>query len=151
MNHHFIRPWVFIMIGFGLGCSSRLITPRNAEKSKIEIDYVLGHSRYKYVASGGAVEAEISNYRDGKPLESKKISPEKYQDFAQRLETAIRTAPTGVVDENCRTPYQITITIDKRISTLSGCRSADTEGKIGKLLKEGEFLMFAEDPSQFKD
>lgn len=137
---------LFLFSAALMGCATpQLITPANAKKSKIEIDYVLGHSRYRYIASGGENDAEISSYRDEQQIETKKISPDKYEDFALRLEKAIRSSPVGVVDENCRTPYQIKITIEDRTSMMSGCRSADSEGQIGKLLKEGEFLFYVEE------
>lgn len=128
-------------------CTSKdIITPQNANNSRIEIDYVLGHNRYKYVAIGGAQAAKISSYHNDKELESKKISVQKYQVFADQLESAIRSSPAGVIDESCRTPYYIRITIGEDVHKTSGCRSADAEGKIGRLLKEGEFLLYSETP-----
>lgn len=129
------------------GCASgRLITDKNAMNSRIEIDYVLGHSRYKYTAIGGAETARVSSSRDEHVLEDKSIPVARYRDFAARLEKAIRSAPAGVVDESCRTPYRVRIVIEGRESTTAGCRSADAEGQIGQLLKEGEFLFYAAKP-----
>lgn len=71
-----MKPYLLILgsLLVASGCATtRLITPENAMKSRIEIDYVLGHSNYKYIALGGKEEAEISSFRDDKVLEKKSI------------------------------------------------------------------------------
>lgn len=127
-------------------CATKsLITPDNAMKSKIEINYALGRSQYKYVAIGGKDQAEVSSFKDEKLLEKKSISPEKYQAFASKLENAIHATPSSEPQENCRTPYKIDVMIAEKESTFKGCRSDDTNGQIGKLLREGEFIFYSEE------
>lgn len=133
---------------FGCATNRSLITPENLERSQVEIISALGHSQYKYVAIGSAETAEVSIYRDERVIETRVIPLEKYQDFAKRLEHALRSAPSSDVDVSCRTPYKITITIDDRQNTTSGCRSADSDGNIGQLLKEGEFIFYSAESSE---
>lgn len=140
-----IRPMIFIFVFGFLGCASKqhLITPENLRQSQIEITYMLGHSLYKYVATGGKTKAEVSSYRDNQVLEKRTIPLARYQEFSAKLEDAIRSAPHQEVDPSCRTPYKIHIIIEDKERTTSGCRNTDSEGQIGQILKEGEFLFYS--------
>ena len=133
-----------------IGCATQsvLITPDTLNNSQIEIAYVLGHTEYKYIAKGDQDSAEVSSYRADQLVEKKKITLDRHREFAAKLEEVLRSSPSNSADENCRTPYRIQITTSVRTSTTTGCRSADTEGQIGQILKEGEFIFYSTQDSE---
>lgn len=137
--------FILPMMLFLASCASRpLITEHNVNESSVEISYTLGHSHYKYLAIASDKTAEVSSLRDNKTLEKKSIPLSRYHDFATKVEAALQTLKTDKAIEDCRTPYTIRVSVGNEVQTSSGCRSADSEGKVSSLIKEGEFLFYAE-------
>ncbi|MNJ94882.1 hypothetical protein D3C87_125850 [compost metagenome] len=131
---------------FIAGCANKpMINSENLDSSQVEISYVLGHTHYKYMAVAGKHNAEVSSLRDDRVLEKKSIPLARYQDFAGKVEKMLQSSATPAPDESCRTPYKIQVTAGKKVRTGSGCRTSDVEGKVGRLIKEGEFLLYSEE------
>lgn len=120
-----------------------IVKPDTLSESRVEISYVLGHTQYSYVAIGDPNKAEVSSYRDERLLEKQTIPLVRYQEFIKKVENIFETATKEEVDENCRTPYRVFVVVKKKEHTATGCRSADSEGLLGQVLKEGEFLFYS--------
>ena len=123
---------------------SKVIEPANVQNSNVTISYNLGHSRYQFLATAKDEIAEISSWRDDKVLERKNISLEKYLKFADQVHLAIQSYKPETREEECRTPFQISLVSQKKQKTVNGCRGDAGDGQIGKVIKEGEHLFYTE-------
>lgn len=125
------------------------IDQRNLSESQVDISYMLGHSSYRYRASSKKETAEIASYRDQSLLEKRTIPMETYKSFMKKVEEALQKSnassgpPTQEELQGCRTAYSVSVKTKQQKMAMSGCRSEDTEGFIGQLIKEGEFLMYS--------
>jgi|GEM_PF-3051730 hypothetical protein len=132
------------LIGLATGCahSPPMIEGDNAPNSHILIAYDLGHTHYRFKARALQRRAEISSWRDDQVLEKKVISLDQYRQFADRVYELVRSHPNEEINEDCRTPYKISLEAQKKEVSVSGCRSEKNNETVGQVIKEGEFLFY---------
>jgi hypothetical protein len=115
--------------------------------SFLEINYVRGNNRHRFIATvnGDSVRAEC--YRDKQLLKARKMDPGKFEELVQQALTLVNTRPlssTVTATSPCRTPFTLRLKNEDAIKTLDGCRSTDQGVALGKLIKDAEFLVFSE-------
>jgi hypothetical protein len=111
--------------------------------SEINITYTLGHTYRKFVATSDGSKIQGETFIDRTLLRESSIDPAKYQPFVQRVSDFIEKT-RNPAQADCRSPYSIALTRGNDTKTLKGCRTND-EGTFGKLVRDGEFLLFGRD------
>ncbi len=114
----------------------------SVNESSVEIDYLLGRDHYHYLAKQKDLTATALTTLDGQILVDGPVDYAQYQHFlrsAIALLNGIRHSSTPP-ESMCRSPFKITIRMEKKTETTHGCRSSD-KGAFSKLIKEGEFLL----------
>jgi hypothetical protein len=116
--------------------------------TEINITYTLGHAHRKFTVVGDDGKILGETFVDRSLLKESSIDPAKYQAFFQRVSDFVekgrvpaQSAPAPQEDAECRNPYSVTLVLQKDTKTLKGCRESD-EGTFGKLIRDGEFLLF---------
>jgi hypothetical protein len=116
--------------------------------SEILITYTLGHAHRKFVATADDTKIHGETYLDRTLLKQNAIEPAKYQSFLQRVAEFVdkgrvpASQAAAVSEEECRNPYTITVIQAQETKKISGCRTANDEGTFGKIIRDGEFLLF---------
>lgn len=141
---------VFFFSYFILSCSSKpkvveLAQP-DLEQSRIEIAYVLGHNQYLLQLKSENKRQEIANFMNEARLEFRSLTPEEFLDFAHKVrQTALNyQAHSEPTKEMCKAPFKILIKTPKRESLTEGCRSEDSRGGFGRLIREAEILFYTQ-------
>lgn len=150
-------PWFPTLATLSAACLSACASaPHSSDKTKeavaelrgssVEITYVLGHAERALLlkADGEKVQGETSV--DHKPLKSGTVDPNRYRDFLQKVSEYMnrRTVASTEDSEPCRTPFVIVLRDigAKDSRKLRGCRHHE-EGHFGRLVRDGEFLLFS--------
>ena len=111
--------------------------------SRVEISYVLGHDRRQLIAHTDKRNVLIREVLDREVLDEGKVDQTKYSAFLKKAyEFALSPRRSLSGDSTCRTPFTVTVDIDKENRTVSGCRDAD-ETALSRLIKDGEFLLYS--------
>jgi hypothetical protein len=115
--------------------------------SGVEIRYSLARSAYRLELVAEKGEAMALSGVNEQSLEKRKIDIDSYLSFVNKASLIAHELERGDDLEaiaECKTPYTITLRKNgQTASQVSGCRSSDPEGKIGRLIQEGEFLFYS--------
>lgn len=116
----------------------------NAKDSEIEIEYTLSRDRYRFhaLAKTGIVHASTSLNKQ--IIENGEINPDRYPEFLKKAYDFLQYARSfSMANPSCRSPFSITVRIKKEIKHARGCRSSDEGGRLGHLIRDGEFLLYS--------
>jgi hypothetical protein len=118
------------------------------ESSGVEIRYVFQHNIYRLEMRAENGKVEALNGVNEQPLERRAIHPQRYSDFLRKASTTAeeieQTAGRAELSE-CKVPYTLRLLAGgKPKKEISGCRTNDPQGKIGRLIQEGEFLFYGD-------
>lgn len=122
------------------------LTTSDLEHSRIEIAYVLGHNQYLLKLKSEDKKQEIANFMNEARLEFRSLTPEEFLNFAKKVRQTALTyqAHSAPVTESCKAPFKILIKTQKRESLTEGCRSEDSRGGFGRLIREAEILFYSQ-------
>lgn len=114
--------------------------------STVEIHYSLAQNFYRLEVSAKEGKIEGVNGVNSQSLEKRKIGRSQYLSFVNQASIVARTIlreAKSDIPQDCKTPYALTVSRkgDAPLK-VSGCRSHDPEGRIGRLIQEGEFLFY---------
>ncbi|MDX9730889.1 MAG: hypothetical protein RBT63_03875 [Bdellovibrionales bacterium] len=139
---------------FGISCATPPSKPFLQEndtttqlQNAIIIQYTLGHNQYTFEIKSRPDDLfKVRSLVNEKVIEEKKIAKEKYVSFANKVHEYAQSVPVQQTSfEECQHPYSILIQKDREADkTIRGCRSDDTKGALGRLIREGEILFYAE-------
>jgi hypothetical protein len=118
------------------------------ESSGVEIRYVLQDNLYRLEMRSENGKVEALNGVNEQPLERRAIHPQRYSEFLRKASTTAeeieRAAGKSEISE-CKVPYTLRLLAGgKAKKEISGCRTNDPQGKIGRLIQEGEFLFYGD-------
>jgi hypothetical protein len=118
-------------------------TENQLKFSSIQIEYELGHDHYSFeVVSKDSIQ--VKSYLDKHLLKVGNISREKYLPFLTKSIRLLKAYESSTRKEpNCRGPFKITIKLGESSKTSMGCRN-EGEGTFGRLIRDGEFLLYSE-------
>ena len=112
--------------------------------SEVEISYGLGHTHRKvlFVAKEALVKGQ--NFVDRQILREGSIDPSHYHDFFQKASEFLEKTHRNPASDlsACRNPYTLTVRVGTQSKVLKGCRLTD-EGALGRLIRNGEFLLYS--------
>lgn len=146
-------------------CASRQVAPSpapgatqlptqttSAEKpgpsqSRVEISYVLGHVRRKFIVNAGKDQVWAVTYLEDQILEQGRLDPQQYGKFlsdAHEIASQLQSTPRAPATEGgaCRSPFKLTVESDGKVQSAQGCREPGHTG-ISRLVRKGEFLLFS--------
>jgi hypothetical protein len=122
-------------------------------ESSVEIVYSMGGNEHRFFAAapaaGGAEERQPSakTFVDKQVLKEARIQPAQYLSFLDQaskfVESPKRTPASDTNSGRCRGPFSVTVRIGKDSRSSNGCRSFD-EGRLSRLVKDGEFLLYSQ-------
>ncbi len=116
--------------------------------SSIDIQYILGHEHYRFVATSLENSVTAKSLRDRQIVRNGPIDKNLYTDFFQKASNFISHSKSSESsgeksDSHCRSPFTVTVNIEKETHTTKGCRSTDN-GTLSKLVNDGEFLLYSQ-------
>lgn len=145
-----LRPFLFFLT-FISACnttSKKLDEPSDTTRvnlnGSITIDYELGRDHYLLQIISQKTAIQVESYLDKHLLKQALISQEKYLAFLNKANRFV-DLPRSFSTKNrpCRGPFTVVVKSGDFNKTAKGCRSSD-EGSLGRLIREGEFLLYSE-------
>jgi hypothetical protein len=122
------------------------------DSSGVEIRYVFQHNHYRLEMRAENGKVEATNGVNEQPLERRAIHPERYTEFLKKASTTaeeIERSSSGQEIAECKVPFTLRLLAGgKPKKEISGCRTNDPHGKIGRLIQEGEFLFYGDPVSK---
>jgi hypothetical protein len=117
-------------------------------KNTISINYSLRHNQYLFqLQSVNDKDFTAKSAVNEKVIEDRKIPREKYISIANRIydfAEKYKATKSAAVPE-CKAPFNIRLEKDGKVDEVQGCRSNDESGELGKIIREGEILFYAEE------
>jgi hypothetical protein len=113
--------------------------------TNFEIGYSLGNrGLHRLVGtSEGSGRSHVATYLERDVIDESSVRTEKYQHFvAKLLNFAQTTQRTPSQENDCRSPYSISLKIDGKTYTSKGCRDQNGAA-FSELVREGEFLLYS--------
>lgn len=127
--------------------SAHLLDAAGKGESGVEIKYSLALTLYRLEVTTKGNEAIALSGVNDQPIERKKINSDQFSTFLERaslIAQEISRTESANDLKDCKTPYTLTLKKEGTITRkVSGCRSDDPEGRIGRLIQEGEFLFYS--------
>jgi hypothetical protein len=118
-----------------------------AEKSRIDISYILGHNLYRFHAESLSNNVRGQSFLDKQLLKTASLDRSRYTIWAQKVIDFVSNAKQQKSAEElvaeCRTPYSVTLEIGQHKHIAKGCRSDQDGVKLALLAKEAEFLLYS--------
>jgi hypothetical protein len=115
-------------------------------ESSVEITYVLGHSHRRFLAEAKSDQVLARTFMDHQILREGPVDAGHYREFLGKVgrfvAAPVRGPAQGGEAEDCRSPFKISVRSRGELKSTSGCRGND-DGTLGRLLREGEFLLSA--------
>lgn len=150
MNMKIFPVLVFILFLSACGSSSKNTSSAptiGSGESGVKIKYFLAQTLYSLeVCEKGDQAVALSKVYD-KAIVRTIINPAQYSAFVSRaslIAQEISRTENANDLKDCKTPYTLTLKKDGAITRkVSGCRTDDPDGKIGRLIQEGEFLFYS--------
>jgi hypothetical protein len=122
------------------------------DSSGVEIRYVFQHNHYRLEMRSENGKVEATNGVNEQPLERRTIHPGRYSEFLKKASTTaeeIERASRGHEFAECKVPFTLRLLSGgKAKKEITGCRTNDPHGKIGRLIQEGEFLFYGDPVSK---
>lgn len=130
------------------GKDDKFLSPEvsRVPSNTVSINYALRHNVYLFeLQSVGDTEFSVKSTVNEKQIEKRKISRDNYISFANRIhEFAEKYKQVPSNGDECKSPFSIRMEKDGQVSEVQGCRSNDNSGELGKIIREGEILFYAE-------
>ncbi|MBC7385079.1 MAG: hypothetical protein H7301_02820 [Cryobacterium sp.] len=155
-NASILNPQVFLpllLLGF-FGCSSTEknwvpseVSRDDLRESSVEVRYTLAQNNYRLQVA--AVNGEVNGYNgvNEQPIERQKIRSVSYLNFLKKASSILDSLKKKMKNEeikDCKTPFLLTVQRSgEPLEKIAGCRSHDSEGQVGRLIQEGEFLFYS--------
>lgn len=126
-------------------------TPSKRETSKalnssIDIQYDLGRDHYRFHSSQENTSFSGSTFLNRQVLATGPIDADRYPDFLKKASAFVTQNNQNQKTLNsatlCRSPFIVTVQIEKEVQVARGCRSSDG-GELSKLIRDGEFLLYS--------
>ena len=117
------------------------------DESSFEISYWLGeHGEHQLKGSFAPTmdKPHVATYLEHEVVEENLVQPEKYNRFIAKVLLFVqRSQRAPSAEHECRSPYAITLKIDGKTMTSKGCREGEDDTLFGKIVREGEFLLYS--------
>lgn len=143
--------WKLILISLILtACSTapyKVEFDNSLSKSRVEVNYNLGHDAYILLLSSNEKNFMISSYVNGQQLEHALLSEEQFSEFAQKVSDLVHSIQKESdlgIDPSCKAPFSIVVQNAGNKALTEGCRSEDENGQLGRLIREAEILFYSE-------
>lgn len=142
----FISPLILILLLTSCGSvknkSDELQTLKDREKSSLEIVYLMGHNRYRFIAFQTPTEVSAQSLLNEKIVEQQPIAKAGYLELlAEAQSFVVQMGPLSREFKECKSPFRISVKYNDDFNEARGCRHQDTQGKLGQLIRKGELLL----------
>lgn len=124
--------------------------PAPLADSQVDISYVLGHSHRRFLARAKDASCVAQAFLDRQVLRENEVSSKQYEAYfgkvSQFVAANANRARAGAqqrmpAEEDCRSPFKVTVHRGSASESFQGCRGAD-DGALAHLVRDGEFLLF---------
>ena len=151
MNKVIRKKWIFVapvlLASFWFACTSDKIKPEiekppaikleTPETSLVDIDYLLGRTRYHLVMNAKAENVTGKNYLEKEVIADGTLSRAQYDEFHNKIlkfvETGKKPAGSPNSELRCQSPFTVRVQDGGTKKVFHGCRSTD-DGTFSRLV-----------------